>query len=207
MKNCPRGTSLQIPPPSFVIGHLSSYEAVRRSFETLFDRKDVRPGCVISIQTFGSYGANFNPHCHAIISDGVWTAEGEFLDLPSVDTATVCEVFRRLLLRRLHKEERLSERFMENLLSWVHPGFSVFAGQPVSPEDSQQLERLACYITRPPLAIDSIRRGHHEDCLPHYRAEGCRPNPAPPRKRCLQSPQSVRAPRSARGGKCLPHLT
>src|SRR5881628_1033479 len=78
----------------------------------------------------------------------------------SLDTAAVCELFRRLLLRRLHKEERLSERFMENLLSWVHPGFSVFAGQPVSPEDSQQLERLACYITRPPLAIDSIRRGH-----------------------------------------------
>ena len=43
---------------------------------------------------------------------------------------------------------------------WNHFGFSVFAGQPVSPEDSQQLERLACYITRPPLAIDSIRRGH-----------------------------------------------
>src|SRR5207249_7227145 len=25
---------------------------------------------------------NFNPHCHAIISGGVWTAEGEFLELP-----------------------------------------------------------------------------------------------------------------------------
>src|SRR5437773_5381077 len=43
---------------------------------------------------------------------------------------------------------------------WNQFGFSVFAGQPVSPEDSQQVERLACYITRPPLAIDSIRRGH-----------------------------------------------
>ncbi len=145
-----------------LLGLLSrtAYESILKSFQTLFGREDVRPGCLISIQTFGSFGANFHPHLHAIISDGVWTAEGEFLDLPSVDTATVCEVFRRLLLRRLHKEERLSERFMENLLSWVHPGFSVFAGQPVSPEDSQQLERLACYITRPPLAIDSIRRGH-----------------------------------------------
>src|SRR5438034_2645439 len=57
---------------------------------------------------------NFNPHCHAIISDGVWTAEGEFLELPSLDTATVCELFRRLLLRRLHKQERLSERFIKS---------------------------------------------------------------------------------------------
>src|SRR5439155_9861262 len=87
----------------------------------------------------GSYGANFNPHCHAIISDGVWSAEGEFLELPSLDTAAVCELFRRLLLRRLHKEERLSERFTENLLSWVHPGFSLFAGEPLSPEDAGQL--------------------------------------------------------------------
>jgi hypothetical protein len=143
-----------------LLGLLSrtAYETVRRSFQALFARKDVRPGCVISLQTFGSYGANFNPHCHAIISDGVWSAEGEFLELPSLDTAAVCELFRRLLLRRLHKEERLSERFMENLLSWVHPRFSVFAGQPLSPEDAGQLERLARYVTRPPLAADSIRR-------------------------------------------------
>ncbi len=47
---------------------------------------------------------------------------------------------------------------MENLLSWVHPGFSVFAGEPLSPQDPEQLERVARYITRPPLAADSIRR-------------------------------------------------
>jgi hypothetical protein len=136
----------------------TGYEAVRKCFQALFDRKDVRPGCVLSIQSFGGYGANFHPHCHAIISDGVWTAQGEFLELPSLDTAAVCKVFRRLLLRRLHQEERLSQRFMDNLLSWVHPGFSVFAREPLSPQDPEQLERLARYITRPPLAADSIRR-------------------------------------------------
>jgi Putative transposase len=108
----------------------------------------------------GTFAAvvNFNRHCHAIISDGVWTREGEFLELRSLDTAAVCELFRRLLLRRLHQQQRLSEGFMQNLLSWVHPGFSVFAGEPLSPQDSEQLERLARYITRPPLAADSIRR-------------------------------------------------
>jgi hypothetical protein len=78
--------------------------------------------------------------------------------LPSLDAAAVYEVFRRLLLARLHARERLSERFMQNLLSWVHPGFSVFAGEALSPEDPEQLERLARYITRPALAVDSIRR-------------------------------------------------
>ena len=41
--------------------------------------------------------------------------------------------------------------------------FSVFAGEPLSPRDPEQLERLARYITRPPLAADSIRR--HEGSI------------------------------------------
>jgi len=70
-----------------------------------------------------SYGANFNPHCHAIISDGVWSDEGEFLELPSLDTAAVCDLFSRLLLRRLHKEERLSGVSWRIFFHGVHPGF------------------------------------------------------------------------------------
>jgi len=70
-----------------LLGLLSrtAYEDVRKCFQMLFGRKDVRPGCVVSLQTFGAFGANFHPHCHAIISDGVWTREGEFLELPSLD--------------------------------------------------------------------------------------------------------------------------
>jgi hypothetical protein len=104
-----------------LLGLLSrtAYEAVRLSFQSLWNRKDVRPGCVISLQPFGSYGANFNPHCHAIISDGVFTPQGQFLRLPSLDASVVAQVFRRLLLKSLHQAERLSESFMQNLLSWV----------------------------------------------------------------------------------------
>jgi hypothetical protein len=112
-----------------LLGLLSrtAYAAILKTFQALFERTDVRPGCVVSLQTFGAYGANFNPHAHAPVSDGVFSAEGEFLPLPSLDTAAVMEVFRRLLLERLHQAERLSENFMRNLLSWVHAGFSVGA--------------------------------------------------------------------------------
>jgi hypothetical protein len=50
-----------------LLGLLSrtAYDSIRKSFQTLFGRKDVRPGCVISIQSFGSFGANFHPHCGA----------------------------------------------------------------------------------------------------------------------------------------------
>jgi len=143
-----------------LLGLLSqtAYAAILKTFQALFERTDVRPGCVVSLQTFGAYGANFNPHAHALVSDGVFSAEGEFLPLPALDTAAVMEVFRRLLLLRLHQAERLAESFMHNLLSWVNPGFSVFAGPPVEAAALTSLESQARYISRPALAMDALQK-------------------------------------------------
>jgi len=46
---------------------------------------------------------------YALVSDGVFSAQGEFLPLPALDAAAVIEAFRRLLLERLRQAERLSE--------------------------------------------------------------------------------------------------
>jgi hypothetical protein len=143
-----------------LLGLLSrtAYEAVRLSFQAVLDRKDVGPGCVLSLQTFGAFGANFHPHGHALISDGAFARNGEFLQLPSLDTSAVTEVFRRLLLKRLNQAERLSESFMNNLLSWVHSGFSVYAGPPVAAGDTITLEQQARYISRPAVAMDALQK-------------------------------------------------
>ncbi len=114
-------------------------------------------GCVFSLQTFGAYGANFNPHCHGLVTDGVFPADGQFLPLPSLDASAVMETFRCMLLLRLHQAERLSESFMQNLLSWVHPGFSVYAGPPVDAAEIASLESQARDITRPAVAMDALR--------------------------------------------------
>jgi hypothetical protein len=141
-----------------LLGLLSqtAYASILKTFQALLDRKDVRPGCVISIQSFGAYGANFNPHCHAMVSDGAFSADGSFLPLPSLDASAVMQLFRRMLLLRLHKAERLSESFMHNLLSWVYPGFSVYAGPPVEAAEIASLESQARYIARPALAMDAL---------------------------------------------------
>ena len=39
---------------------------------------------------------------------------GEFLPVGSVPEGVIEELFRRLLLRRLHRQERLSEEFRDN---------------------------------------------------------------------------------------------
>ena len=58
---------------------------------------------------------------------------------------------------RLHKAERLAESFMQIPLSWVHPGFSAYAGPPVHAAAIASLESQARYITRPALAMDALR--------------------------------------------------
>ena len=108
----------------------TSYQSILKSFQELFHRKDVRPGSVTSIQTFGSFAANFNPHCHNMVTEGVFTPQGEFVPLPTPATYILPDIeerFRKLLLKRLHRAERLSETFMNKLLEWNPSGFSVHA--------------------------------------------------------------------------------
>jgi hypothetical protein len=47
---------------------------------------------------------------------------------------------------------------MQNLLTWVHSGFSVYAGPPVDAAESASVESRARYITRPALAMDALRK-------------------------------------------------
>ena len=141
-----------------LLGLLSrtAYDAISKTFRAVLDRKDVRPGVVASIQTFASFAANFRPHVHALVSEGAFDPDGAFLPLPSLDTSAIEELFRRLLLARLHRAERLSESFMEKLLAWSPSGFSLAATQLVMPDEPQRLERLARYLTRAPVPIDSV---------------------------------------------------
>ncbi len=78
----------------------------------ILDRNDVAPGLVVSIQTFGSYAANFHPHVHALVTDGALTEEGEFLRLPYFDARLVEEVFRRRVLQRLHRGDQDASRIL-----------------------------------------------------------------------------------------------
>jgi hypothetical protein len=102
--------------------------------------------------------AAYSIEAHALVSDGVFNRKGELLPLLAPDAVAVMEVFRRLFLQRLHRAERLSESFMHNLLSWVHPGFSVFAGPPVDAAALASLESQSRYITRPALAMDALEK-------------------------------------------------
>ena len=142
-----------------LLGLLSrcAYEAVRRAYGAYLEDRTVVPGFVASIQTFGSFAANFHPHIHALATQGAFQRDGEFLPVGTVNTDVIEELFRRLVLTRLHRAERLTEEFRDNLLGWVRSGFSVHAGSRIYPTEPEHLERLGRYIVRVPMPQKDVR--------------------------------------------------
>ena len=141
-----------------LLGLLShcAYEAVRRAYGAYLEDRTVVPGFVALIQMLGSFAANFHPHIHALVTQGALQREGEFLPVGTVNTDVIEELFRRLVLTRLGRAERLSEEFRDNLLGWVHSGFSVHAGPRIYPTDAEHLERLGRTIVRVPMPSKDV---------------------------------------------------
>ena len=76
---------------------------------------------------------SYRRSCRESSTARLWTREGEFLELPSIVTAAVYELFRRLLVLRLHQEERPTERFMETSCHGCipdHPNNSALFDEP-----------------------------------------------------------------------------
>jgi hypothetical protein len=134
-----------------------AWDALVRSVRACLGDRRLRPGAVLALQTFGAYAANFHPHVHALVTDGAFAPDGTFHELPGLDPRLLEELFRRLVLQRLHAAGRLSEEFRDNLLSWRRSGFSVGADQRIEAGDLPRLERLARYIARGPLPLDRVR--------------------------------------------------
>ena len=59
------------------------------------------------MQTFGHL-ANFNPHLHVLVADGVFGANGSSTACPPVPEALLVEGFRRAVLAFLVKERAIT---------------------------------------------------------------------------------------------------
>ena len=99
---------------------------------------------IASIQTFGSY-ANFHPHVHTTVTEGVVTKDGTFLpllepDLDAVGEPRDREHRRRLVLAAGRRADRLSESFHERLLGWSPSGFSAYGKQIAHADEPGKLE-------------------------------------------------------------------
>ena len=143
----------------------------------------VLPAMIASIQTYGDDPTRFHPHLHCLLPDGLVLPDGAFLPIPPPDPVQIMLLFRHKLLKTLLAEEKITQRLVDILLSWRHPGFSVFQGEPVAPGDHEARERLARYCVHPPIALHRLhydRQTHRVTYDPKNHDGSANPDPAAP---------------------------
>jgi len=137
-----------------LLGELSRclYESIKEIFLAADPSGERRPsdsralpGMVSSVQTYGEDPSRFHPHVHSLVADGLLLPDGGFIPIPRPDPVQIMLLFRHKLLKSLLAEQKISHRLIDILLSWRHPGFSVFQGEPVAPQDRDTRQRLARY--------------------------------------------------------------
>jgi hypothetical protein len=96
-----------------------------------------------------SFGCGcFNPHLHAITTDGCFLDDGSFKTASGFMLEDLEEIFQYEVLKMLKKEGKINDGVIENMLSWRHSGFNVYIGDRIYPSDKTGLGNLARYIIR-----------------------------------------------------------
>jgi len=75
---------------------------------------DAVPGASIAVQTYGDF-LNFNPHLHAITTDGCFSDDGSFKVAPGFMLEDLEEIFQYEVLKMLKKEGKINEAVIENM--------------------------------------------------------------------------------------------
>lgn len=119
------------------------------------DEPELSVGIVLSIQTHGSL-LNWQPHVHALVTDGGFRPDGTFVRLPAHSTEVLTEAFRRGVLKLFVERELFEREVAEGMLEWMHSGFSVHDGVWLDEDDAVAHERLARYCARCPVSLERL---------------------------------------------------
>ena len=143
-----------------LLGLLSrvAYRTLRDFLRTTMREPDGVPGVVSSIQTFGTL-ANWHPHLHLLVTDGLFRPDGTFLHLGFHQIEVLTEAFRRALLRAFARRQLLTRDTVQSMLAWPHSGFHVHRAVRLEADDAQGILQLARYSARGPV---SLQRLHYD---------------------------------------------
>ena len=119
------------------------------------DEPDVSVGIVLCIQTHGSL-LNWQPHIHALVTDGGFRPDGTFVHLPAHSAEVLTEAFRRGVLKLFVDRELFEPEVADGMLGWQHSGFSVHDGVWLDQDDTAAHARLACYCARCPVSLERL---------------------------------------------------
>ena len=117
----------------------------------------LKPGILMCQHSFSS-DLSFHPHWHLIVSDGVFTPEGDFYHLWNWDPESILEDLRSSILRAFVRWSKLSPEVAEKLETWEskRSGFSCFVTEQTQPDDKSGLVRLIRYLFRSPCSYRQL---------------------------------------------------
>jgi len=118
-------------------------------------REDVSVGIVLCIQTHGSL-LNWQPHVHALVTDGGFRPDGTFVSMPAHSTEVLTEAFRRAVLKLFVDRELFEPEVADQMLDWMHSGFSVHDSVWLDRDDAAAHARLARYCARCPVSLERL---------------------------------------------------
>jgi hypothetical protein len=159
-----------------LLGLLSQcfYASVKQLFQHAARDRRLVPGMIASLQSYGDDPTRFHPHLHSLVTDGLVSADGSFVPIPCPDPVCLMQLFRHKLIKALLAREKISPRLVEIMQNWVHPGFSVFQGDAIAPDDHQTRRRVAGYLVHPPIALERLRyRPETGQVIYFGRQRGC----------------------------------
>jgi len=118
---------------------------------------DVRPGGVLAIQTFGQL-IHFHPHLHALVTDGAFAPDGQFVHLPETSHEPFLRLWEHKVFRLLLDENLIDYSLVEQIRSWRHTGFNVDRSVRIEAGDRDAIDRLAQYMARSPFSLARLVR-------------------------------------------------
>jgi hypothetical protein len=141
-----------------LLGKLSqcAYACLKAFFQVALRKNQAVPGVIVAIQTFGDL-VNFHPHLHAIVSEGLFTANGWLYVVPDIDLKKLEQLFRHKVLTMLRRDGKIDDPLIRKLVGWRHSGFSIHHEVRIDRQDHQGREKLAQYILRAPFSLQKMR--------------------------------------------------
>jgi hypothetical protein len=153
----------------------AAYDTVCDVFRLEIDGDSGIPAMVGGVQTFGDL-ANFHPHIHAIVPDGVFTESGYFVPIPEIWKHRAVELWQEKVFAILLDEHKITTEVVESMRAWKHSGFSVDNSVYVANDDKEGMQRLVEYIARCPFSLtrmvsftkdgNILYRAAHPNCVP-----------------------------------------
>ena len=130
------------------------FDMIQRYFNEA-SKTPLQSTALLCFQSFGEF-LRWNPHWHAIVPEGGFDENGNFIHIPFGNLQKMTECFRRRVVKFFPDSKLINQDMADNLLRWRHSGFSLDASILLPGGSRKERENLAQYLSRPPISLKKV---------------------------------------------------